>query len=170
MTDTKPIASLSPSLLARKGGARPAMRSQMQPLLMSNATEHQLNEDLGFNDMGEDSPPPVPAAKHGADVVAILQGVKARRSATSEVRRQQDQLAARLGQTNGQAPVRRSALAEGRSAAFTLRLDAARHLKLRLACTLANQSAQQLVTDALDHLLASMPDVTDLAARAGKRR
>ncbi len=169
MTDSKPIASLSPSLLARKGGARPAMRSQMQPLHLDDATEHQLNEDLGFNDMGEDSLP-VPATKQGAEVVAILQGVKARRNGTSEVRRQQDQLAARLSQSSKQAPARRSALAEGRSAAFTLRLDADRHLKLRLACTLANQSAQQIVTDALDHLLASLPDVADLAARAGKRR
>ena len=38
-------------------------------------------------------------------------------------------------------------------AAFTLRLDAKRHLKLRLACAVNGRSAQQLVTDALDHLL-----------------
>ena len=40
------------------------------------------------------------------------------------------------------AKARRSALSEGRSAAFTLRLDAERHLKLRLACALANRSAR----------------------------
>ena len=42
-------------------------------------------------------------------------------------------------------------------AAFTLRLDPSRHLKLRLACAVIGRSAQQLVTDALDQLLASAP-------------
>lgn len=44
-------------------------------------------------------------------------------------------------------------------AAFTLRLDAERHLKLRLACAIRHQSAQNLVTDALDALLESMPEI-----------
>src|SRR5690606_16364988 len=45
----------------------------------------------------------------------------------------------------------------GRRAAFTLRLDANRHLKLRLASTVKNRSAQQLVTQALDKCLAEIP-------------
>lgn len=49
-------------------------------------------------------------------------------------------------------------------AAFTLRLDSERHLKLRLACAVRHQSAQQLVTDALDALLGSMPEIDDLAS------
>jgi len=53
---------------------------------------------------------------------------------------------------------------EGRKAAFTLRLDAERHLRLRLACAVQNRSAQLLVTDALDQWLDSLPDVTRLAA------
>jgi hypothetical protein len=53
---------------------------------------------------------------------------------------------------------------EGRKAAFTLRLDAARHLRLRLACAVQNRSAQTLVTDALDQWLDSLPDVARLAA------
>ncbi len=44
-------------------------------------------------------------------------------------------------------------------AAFTLRLDGERHLKLRLACAIRHQSAQNLVTDALDAFLESMPEV-----------
>ena len=51
-----------------------------------------------------------------------------------------------------------------RKAAFTLRLDADRHLLLRLACVVQNRSAQQIVTEALDRLLADMPDLTKLAA------
>jgi hypothetical protein len=49
-------------------------------------------------------------------------------------------------------------------AAFTLRLDGQRHLKLRLACAVRHQSAQQLVTDALDAFLETMPEIAALAA------
>ncbi|MDQ3077423.1 MAG: hypothetical protein M3Q83_01120 [Pseudomonadota bacterium] len=55
-------------------------------------------------------------------------------------------------------------------AAFTLRLDADRHLRLRLACAVTGRSAQQLVTDALDELLASMPELATMAERATKQR
>lgn len=48
-------------------------------------------------------------------------------------------------------------------AAFTLRLDGDRHLKLRLACAVSGRSAQQLVTEALDQLLQSRPEVGALA-------
>jgi septal ring-binding cell division protein DamX len=55
-------------------------------------------------------------------------------------------------------------------AAFTLRLDPARHLKLRLACAVTGKSAQQLVTRALDELLASMPELEAMAERAPVER
>jgi hypothetical protein len=55
---------------------------------------------------------------------------------------------------------------EGRKAAFTLRLDVGRHLRLRLATAVTGQSAQQIVTGALDALLASIPEVEALAERA----
>ena len=51
-------------------------------------------------------------------------------------------------------------------AAFTLRLDPSRHLKLRLACAVNAKSAQQLVTSALDKLLASMPELDAMASKA----
>lgn len=54
-------------------------------------------------------------------------------------------------------------------AAFTLRLDADRHLKLRLACAVTGTSAQQLVTRALDELLATMPELDAMAERAPER-
>jgi hypothetical protein len=50
-------------------------------------------------------------------------------------------------------------------AAFTLRLDTDRHLKLRLACAVGNRSAQMIVTDALDAFLDNMPEIAQLAAR-----
>ena len=142
MSEPKPFASLGPSLLARKGGARPAMRPQLAAVQPAQFVDD--HDDLGWNDMGHDHPPaaqPVP-----------------------EVVRQQHEVARHF------AAPRRSALADGRRAAFTLRVDAERHLKLRLACTLRNRSAQQLVTDALDRLLDELPDVADLAAQVASKR
>jgi outer membrane biosynthesis protein TonB len=57
-------------------------------------------------------------------------------------------------------------------AAFTLRLDPERHLKLRLACAVTRRSAQQLVTGALDEFLNNLPEVQALADRvpAGSAR
>ena len=60
----------------------------------------------------------------------------------------------------------RSAPGAKGKAAFTLRLDQDRHLKLRLACAISGQSAQMLVTNALDQLLAAMPELDALAAKA----
>ena len=51
-------------------------------------------------------------------------------------------------------------------AAFTLRLDPNRHLKLRLACAVDGRSAQQIVTDALDQMLERMPELDAMANRA----
>ena len=165
MSEAKPFASLSPTLLARKGGARPAMRAQLLPLTQTEASLDPADlDDLGWNDMGYDQQPE--AARHeprelrGADVVPIV----------PEVVRQQEAIARRIAAPARADRERRSALAEGRRAAFTLRVDAERHLKLRLACTLNGRSAQQLMTDALDHLLDGLPDVTSLAALIGKKR
>jgi hypothetical protein len=54
-------------------------------------------------------------------------------------------------------------------AAFTLRLDPDRHLKLRLACAVDGRSAQQIVTDALDHLLERMPELDSMASKAKRK-
>jgi hypothetical protein len=67
------------------------------------------------------------------------------------------------------APRPRAAAGSKAKAAFTLRLDPERHLKLRLACAVDGRSAQQLVTDALDRLLERMPDLDGLAAKAKLR-
>lgn len=226
--DDSNFASLSPSLLARKGGAKPAMRPQHAPL--TNNTAAQSLEDLGWNDMGADDEAPkhdneiahLTRAPSNPDMEAeaheLAQQAEAALTisvpAKPEVHRQQEVLSKSLGVTPpevaqpevaqpetfqaeiGQAepaePVeaehtdveslivkktkpadthlqpartRRPALQRGKRAAFTLRLDAERHLKLRLACTLRNRSAQQLVTEALDELLGTMPDVDSLAAQ-----
>lgn len=152
MTGPKPIASLGPRLLARKGGARPAMR----PAASALAVQSQLvdNDDLGWNDMGDE-----PFVGEGAEVLPLHAG-----DVLPEVVRQQRALSRQV------AAERKSALADGRRAAFTLRLDAERHLKLRLACTITGRSAQALVTEALDRLIAEVPDAAEFASKLAKKR
>ena len=64
----------------------------------------------------------------------------------------------------------RAAPGSSGKAAFTLRLDPERHLKLRLACAVNGRSAQQLVTDAVDRLLSDMPELDTMAERAPAKK
>ena len=78
-------------------------------------------------------------------------------------------VAAPVASAARRAPKPRAAAGSKAKAAFTLRLDPARHLKLRLACAVGGRSAQQLVTDALDALLAEMPELDAMAAKANRK-
>ncbi len=203
MNDTN-FASLSSGLLARKGGAKPAMRPQVAVMPTDGAAAHNL-EDLGWNDMGDEDEP------HKDGTLLQLTPEPANPEADAEAKRNDEATQAKLAAQTAKKPVvveqqeaiaekvaevpvqkakveavaqpqpvesaptvaparaprkRRSALARGKRAAFTLRLDAERHLKLRLACTLRNKSAQQMVTDALDQMLGKMSDVNALAKQA----
>jgi hypothetical protein len=238
MQEAKPFASLGPTLLARKGGAKPAMRPQLTPLTGGGSAAHALSadlDDLGWNDMGDGEeqtpqaqvlpfglsayeagdedegeyeddndyaslapaahaisgdepedfyeskafddeeegeededdlpsleawahPAPVePEPESAASVAAIVPA-----AAEPIVVRQQRALSASLDEEP--RPARRAS-ADGRRAAFTLRLDATRHLKLRLASTVKNRSSQQLVTQALDEFLARIPELDALTAQ-----
>ena len=161
MRDSGSFASLTPTLLARKGAAKPAMRPQLQQLPhYTDALAEDFEDDLGWNDHGHDLDAP---AHESAEIVPI--GA----TPVPEVVRQQAAIAKRIAAPRASRE-RRSALDEGRRAAFTLRVDAERHLKLRLACTVRNRSAQQLMTEALDRLLADLPDLSTLAAQVAKQR
>ena len=186
-SEPKSFASLGPTLLARKGGAKPAMRPQVAPLTgMGGAQAAQAVvvdpeelEDLGWNDMGHDDD----TIAHEAQVFSLTPMGKGDDEAglveedeeyeeeeevyeapEPVVHRQQRELVSQIGRP------RRVANDEARRAAFTLRLDAKRHLKLRLASTVKNRSAQQLVTQALDQFLASIPEVEALAAQVKRDR
>ena len=160
------FASLSPSLLARKGGAKPAMRPQLAPI--PDASQVNL-EDLGWNDMGQDDEVTTAEVVHLAahDPRIVKDAVE-----PPPIVEQQLKLAERVET----APLparkqrqRRRAVDQGKRAAFTLRLDAERHLKLRLASTMKNCSAQQIVTDALDALLDEIDDLDTLAAKMARQ-
>ena len=160
MPETKSFASLSSGLLARKGGAKPAMRPQGFGSFGGSL------EDLGWNDMGHDEPyqhVPTP-------IDALTPSPKPASAPAPRVVEQQRALeqsfAIEAVAEVVTLPRRAAAPAKGK-AAFTLRLDPERHLKLRLACALEGRSAQQLVTQALDEFLATRPELDALAERAG---
>jgi hypothetical protein len=180
MTDAN-FASLSSTLLARKGGAKPAMRPQ-SALITGQAALSASIEDLGWNDMGSEDEPvrdaevlqltpspanPVTAAEAREMDHEANDTLDAITPAEPPVRKQQAVLSERLSavRTDPVAAVEVPAAKRGKRAAFTLRLDPDRHLKLRLACTIRNRSAQQIVTEALDALLGGMPDIDKLAAQ-----
>ena len=162
MSEPKTFASLGPTLLARKGGAKPAMRPQLAPLTglggaqAAQAVVQDLEdlEDLGWNDMGHDDDE-APNPLHEAQVFALTPApANADAEAESRV-------------VDAVARAEMAAIA-GEPTVFTLRLDAKRHLKLRLASTVKNRSAQQLVTAALDKFLADIPEIEALAAQVSR--
>lgn len=184
----KPAASLSSGLLARKGQARPAMRPQGFVGLEPGVSL----DDLGWNDMGLDggghggemppvlaqrqalveeyqpprldaAPAPV-AAEEPAEVAAQAEPTPEPAPLPVATRPVSPATAARIGRE-----VSAQASARGGRAAFTLRLDQDRHLKLRLAAALSGRSAQQLVTGALDAFLESQPELGALIDRLPSR-
>jgi len=227
MGEPKAFASLSSGLLARKGGARPAMRPQGFGGQIGASLE-----DLGWDDMGFDPPKPANLperdAEHDAFGVEVpeqplrnpLAALTPIGQSSSPVHDQRAELAEAFDAVEAEgdedydetaelyegdapdlgdvvpmlarkpvvvttpavaatavvAPVvaatprreskPRAAAGSKAKAAFTLRLDRERHLKLRLACAVTGRSAQQLVTDALDRLLADMPELDGMAERA----
>lgn len=192
MEDPKTFASLSPSLLARKGAARPAMRPQLQPLSQFHENVarqmddvEDVEDDLGWNDHGDDAAEPEPAAAPETDSrearVIPIKGTAETATPLAtrrvpEVVRQQASIGERItapqpaDARHEQPAPRGSALSRGGRAAFTLRLDAERHLKLRLACAMDNRSAQQIVTEALDRLIGEMPEIEPLAQQVRRRQ
>lgn len=137
----RPLASLSSGLLARPGQAKPAMRPQVfapTPL-----------EDLGWNDMGQQQPLPVAAP---AELPPVL-----------TERAELVQAVSSPAPTKPAAKRATAAHTAVHKAAFTLRLDPDRHLRLRLASAVAGRSSQQLLVQALDAFLDAQPQVEALA-------
>jgi hypothetical protein len=112
---------------------------------------YECEEDEGVDETAEISEP---EAEEAPEPVAVVPAPVVVQTAAPAPRR---------------APRPRSTPGSKGKAAFTLRLDPDRHLKLRLACAVDGRSAQQLVTDALDQLLERMPELNGLAQKAKRR-
>lgn len=206
MNEIRSYASLSGNLLARKGGAKPAMRPR--PL-----SAPQMLDDLGWDDMGD---PVENSSEHVPSSIAALTPAPRAPVATREepapVHVQQQALAERYSpaEPSEPAPLPQAVVAAlrapapaptpapsapapapapaaahapapkrgtkpressdgGKKAAFTLRLDADRHLRLRLASAVTGRSSQQLVTAALDSFLETLPELGAMAQHAPTR-
>lgn len=169
MIQARPFASLSSGLLARKGAAKPAMRPQSMGQFGSGM------EDLGWNDMGSSvltRPPVIPIHQQPVEeqpeafepAPPVVEQQRAAIAASfAEPGEERIVLSAKPSKQVEAAELKRVAETPKPKAAFTLRLEAERHLKLRLACAVTGRSAQQLVTEALDQLLQSRPDIAALA-------
>ena len=190
MSEPKPLASLTSGLLARKGAARPAMRRQQ--MLGNLLSDHQAShDDLGWNDMGYDVDPVQagdnaerhesglsPMAGHEAQPQAEVHHLSpaapmpapAEPAVVEQQRRVQALAAAPAAEPvatkPARAPKERAAVGAKGSFAFTLRLDASRHLYLRLASATSNRSAQQIMIKLLDEFVAAQPTLAALAATA----
>jgi hypothetical protein len=155
MFAAKPLASLSSGLLARKGQARPAMRPQ--PISFGMA---ENEDDLGWNDMGDGESAVPPVLVERAELVREVEAPPVPEpefKPALAAKRVSAATAARLARES-------TAVTAARKAAFTLRLETDRHLRLRLASALAGRSAQQLVTEALDVFLSQQPGLDALVA------
>ncbi|HKY81327.1 MAG TPA: hypothetical protein VJM09_07615 [Sphingobium sp.] len=163
MAEPKPLASLTSGLLARKGAAQPAMRRPVMGF-GRQASAALLQDDLGWNDMGFDVTEPEPVPAEPRAVVGLTPMTQAPVDApVPPVVTEREELAERITEVVKASAPKARAVAKGRKAAFTLRLDADRHLKLRLASAVAGRSAQQMVTEALDAFLNGLPEIDRLA-------
>jgi hypothetical protein len=199
MNEARPFASLSSGLLARKGTARPAMRPQGYV----GGFEDLGWNDMGYNpeppvegELPEHVPSSIsaltPAPRGGvpvdgdepeivaqqrelaesfeSDEIEEIEEIGAEAEAPEPVRAKAPAPVVKLPK---RARVAAPAPANGKKAAFTLRLDGERHLRLRLATAVTGRSAQQIVTAALDQILATIPEIESLAERVpasgGKR-
>lgn len=163
MAEPKPFASLTSGLLARKGAAQPAMRRPVMGF-GGPAAAALIQDDLGWNDMGFDvtEPEPVPAEPRAVVGLTPMTAMPVAAPVPAVVV-EREELAERITIVAKPTKPRKAAAGKGRKAAFTLRLDADRHLKLRLASAVVGRSSQQIVTEALDAFLAGQPDIDRLA-------
>lgn len=168
MAQPKALASLSSGLLARKGGARPAMRPQGFGGGFGNA--HGPLDDLGWNDMGAleaaamaVSVPPVLVEREALkETFAAPVVEEAVVEIPAELPRATKSVSVATATRIGRESAKQTRVSK---AAFTLRLDGERHLRLRLASAVTNQSSQALVAQALDIFLQSLPEVELLIAQ-----
>lgn len=176
LADPRPAASLTGSLLARRGSARPAMRRPtlggVQISFPTGFTAEQQSDDLGWNDMGDvevtaPAAVPVPIApgriENGADAAPVS-------PAKQQLQSLAEQMSIRLNVTRKPKRAQPASLVVvARKSAFTLRLDPERHLRLRLLSAVSKRSAQQLLVEAIDAMVAGNEQVIALAEELESR-
>jgi hypothetical protein len=146
----KPVASLSGSLLTSKGGARPGQRYdnevtevyQSRRRITLNAERvRDISDFLGTKDDVQNSV--------SDDETAVL----VQPAIIEEMPEGTATLAVSPWREGDKLPGARAAGGKAR-VAYTVRLDADRHTKLRFTAASQHRSAQQVMVDALDRYLS----------------
>ncbi|HMO74176.1 MAG TPA: hypothetical protein PKD99_17580 [Sphingopyxis sp.] len=146
--------------------SEPAHMVDLKPLLAGSVPEHNVEAEQAVEDSAgqlladewteaeeEAAPPPVP-----------------------EIVRQQESLSDRVAAVARKVEARPAepkaprALRARDKSAFTLRLDAERHLRLRLASAVTGRSSQVILTELLDDYLAGLPEIDAMASRVPAKR
>ncbi|MFC0102980.1 hypothetical protein [Sphingopyxis terrae] len=172
--------------------SEPARMVDLKPLLAGSvldhnaAAEHAVDTSVGHEliaedaaeltpaDMGPLDPTPIdltpvdltgaPAADFAAEAVEVPEIVRQQESLIERVAAVARKVEARPEPKAKKDKAPRTQRAREK-AAFTLRLDAERHLRLRLASAVTNRSAQTILTELLDDYLSALPEIDAMASR-----
>ncbi|WP_411339036.1 hypothetical protein V6U71_14035 [Sphingopyxis sp. J-6] len=139
----------------------PTNMVDLKPMLAGSVLAHNAEAEHAVEES---------AGHELTDALANEEAYLAELPAIPEVVRQQESLVDRVAAVARkveQRPVERKprALRAREKAAFTLRLDAERHLRLRLASAVTNRSSQVILTDLLDEYLSTLPEIDAMASR-----
>ena len=157
-----PLPEHVPSSIAALTPA-PRQSPQPRPVEQEIPQSRAAEEEIPPRPVAQAAPPPVVEQQRAVEAAFAepAQQVTPESLAASNTKRPEP-----VPPASRQAPVtrQRSAPGDKAKAAFTLRLDPERHLKLRLACAVTHRSAQQIVTEALDEFLTSIPEIDAIAS------
>ncbi|WP_432769286.1 MAG: hypothetical protein HEQ22_00685 [Sphingopyxis sp.] len=155
--------------------SEPASMLDLKPLLTGSVPAHNVEAEHAVDDSaGHDI-----ADGFAAEAEPVgpydAEPFEAAAPEVPEIVRQQESLTDRLAAVarkveqrpapKARTPQAPRALRAREKAAFTLRLDAERHLRLRLASAVTNRSSQLILTDLLDEYLSSLPEIDAMASR-----
>jgi len=165
--DSGLFAHTASGLLARKGGARPALRPQAWA---DDASAPQSQDRAEFRDAAPandeaalDTSQHLPSRHLRGRISAGFAAAVAQYAPVANA----ELTPVATHPAPARKRSRRRALDRGGKAAFTLRIDAERHALLRQTCLAANRSAQQVLIEALDRLIADYSPIDTLSGQTG---
>ena len=144
--------------------SEPAHLVDLKPVLAGSMLAHNPEAEQAVDDSAPAAP--VEALHDAADIDVEAAEVP-------EIVRQQESLIDRVAavarkveqRPDPRTPRAPRAPRARDKAAFTLRLDAERHLRLRLASAVTGRSSQVILTELLDEYLSSLPEIDAMASR-----
>ncbi len=157
----------------------PARMLDLKPLLTGSVPAHNVEAEHAVDDSVGHELTDAVADDYGAEAYGAenygADAFEAEAHEVPEIVRQQESLIDRVAAVARKVEARPvpkpkkekapRALRAREKAAFTLRLDAERHLRLRLASAVTNRSSQVILTDLLDEYLSSLPEIDAMASR-----